>query len=221
MATKIFKDYSEFLQREDKAENGVSQIFADNNPNWEAQNATNKGCWNCSGCSGCSGCFDCSDCSDCFDCSGCSGCFGCSGCSDCSGCFDCSDCFGCFDCSDCFGCSDCSDKKGESKPAGIPVIENIHQKVLDAVKMPNALDMSTWHTCDTTHCRAGWVVTLAGEDGKALEEETSTEFAALQIYRKSSNIRVSPVRFYEGNETAMEDIKRCAEEEAKQSKQES
>jgi len=197
MATKIFKDYSEFLQREDKAENGVSQIFADNNPNWEAQNATNKGCWNCSGCSGCSGCFDCSDCS------GCSGCFGCSG------------------CSDCFGCSDCSDKKGESKPAGIPVIENIHQKVLDAVKMPNALDMSTWHTCDTTHCRAGWVVTLAGEDGKALEEETSTEFAALQIYRKSSNIRVSPVRFYEGNETAMEDIKRCAEEEAKQSKQES
>ncbi|MGB0405020.1 MAG: hypothetical protein ACPGDB_02385, partial [Fusobacterium sp.] len=36
-------------------------------------------------------------------------------------------------------------------------IENIHQKVLEAVTTDNALDMSDWHTCETTHCRAGWV----------------------------------------------------------------
>jgi len=73
--------------------------------------------------------------------------------------------------------------------------------------------MSIWHTCDTTHCRAGWVVFLAGEAGKKLESQTSTQFAAMQIYKKSSPIRVMPVRFFDDNEKAMADIIRCAEEE--------
>ena len=71
--------------------------------------------------------------------------------------------------------------------------------------------MDTWHTCDTTHCRAGWVVTLAGEEGKKLEKETSTCFASMMIYKKSSEIRVSPNRYFETNEIAMKDIERCAE----------
>lgn len=75
--------------------------------------------------------------------------------------------------------------------------------------------MHDWHTCETTHCRAGWAVVLAGEEGKKLEEETSTLFAAMQIYKKSSDIKVSPIRFFGSNEVAMEDIKRCAELEAK------
>jgi hypothetical protein len=95
----------------------------------------------------------------------------------------------------------------------IPKIENIHQTVLDAVNCDGALNMNEWHTCDTTHCRAGWVVTLAGKEGKELEANTSTEFAALQIYKASSDIRVSPTQFYKSNEEAMEDIVRCAEEE--------
>jgi hypothetical protein len=74
--------------------------------------------------------------------------------------------------------------------------------------------MSTWHTCDTTHCRAGWVVHLAGKKGYELENKTSTVFAALQIYNKSSEIKVSPPRFYENNEIALADIKKCAEQEA-------
>jgi hypothetical protein len=73
--------------------------------------------------------------------------------------------------------------------------------------------MGDWHTCDTTHCRAGWAVFLAGEEGKKLEQQTSTLFAAMQIYKKSSEIRVYPPRFFEGNETALADMKRCAEEE--------
>lgn len=73
--------------------------------------------------------------------------------------------------------------------------------------------MNTWHTCKTEHCRAGWVVILAGEDGKELEEKTSTLFAAMQIYKASSPIRVSPTRFFEDYETAMTDIRRCAKEE--------
>jgi hypothetical protein len=75
--------------------------------------------------------------------------------------------------------------------------------------------MSTWHTCETTHCRAGWVVMLAGDEGRKLESKTSTLFAAQQIYRASSPIHVSPPRFYETNEVAMNDIKKCAEEETK------
>ena len=68
--------------------------------------------------------------------------------------------------------------------------------------------------CGTTHCRAGFVEFLAGKPGRDLALATSTEFAAKQIYKASSPIRVSPVRFYEPNEVAMADIKRCAEEEA-------
>jgi hypothetical protein len=73
--------------------------------------------------------------------------------------------------------------------------------------------MSDWHTCDTSHCRAGWVVRLAGKEGYELENKTSTQFAAMQIYKVSSPIKVSPPRFFETDEVAMEDIKRCAEEE--------
>ena len=175
MATKIFNSYSDFLQREDKNENGVSKIFAANHPNWQRENESNKGAWGCSGCSRCSRCSDCSGCSD---------------------------------------CSDCLDIAPAKQLFDIPKIENIHQKVLEAVTPPEShLEMSTWHTCATTHCRAGWVVTLAGEKGKELERRTSTEFAAMMIYKESSPIRVFPPRFYDGNEVAMKDIERCAEEE--------
>jgi hypothetical protein len=101
--------------------------------------------------------------------------------------------------------------------SNIPVIPNIHQRLLEAVTAPeNKLEMNDWHTCETTHCRAGWITTLAGEVGKALEKLTTTEFAAMQIYKASSPIRVSPVRFYETTEVAMADIVKCAKEEAGQ-----
>ena len=138
-------------------------------------------------------------------------------CSDCSGCSDCSDCSRCSDCSDCSGCSRCSDCSGCSdwhpQPVAvpeIPVIEDIHKKLYAAVSRPQALDMDNWHTCDTTHCRAGWVVHLAGEAGYELERKTSALFAAQQIY-KASGYEISPVRFYDDNEKAMADMKRLAE----------
>jgi len=87
-------------------------------------------------------------------------------------------------CSDCYDCYDKKETTGTIPKA--PKIENIHASILAAVEKPGALDMSTWHTCDTTHCRAGWVVTLAGKPGKELEQATSTLFAAMQIYHASS-----------------------------------
>ena len=72
--------------------------------------------------------------------------------------------------------------------------------------------MSEWHTCNTTHCRAGWVVHLAGEAGYALERFHNTALAAQLIYKVSApSLAVSPPRFYETNEVALADMQRMAE----------
>jgi len=96
----------------------------------------------------------------------------------------------------------------------VPRIEQIHQKLYAAVSQPKALDMSSWHKCETTHCRAGWITTLAGEAGKALENFHNPELAAMLIYR-ASGYDINPCRFYDDNATALADMKRLAEEEAK------
>jgi hypothetical protein len=94
------------------------------------------------------------------------------------------------------------------------VIPNIHQTIYAAASNPKALDMSTWHTCDNTHCWAGWVVTLAGAEGKKLESFFDTPLAAMKILDASSPLQVSPVRFFEGNADALREMKRMAELEA-------
>ncbi|WP_332763998.1 hypothetical protein [Phenylobacterium sp.] len=91
----------------------------------------------------------------------------------------------------------------------IPAIPDIHALVYEAVSQPKALDMSSWHTCDTTHCRAGWVVTLAGPEGKALEAFHNTDLAARLIY-EASGYKINPARFHDSNEVAMADMKRLA-----------
>jgi hypothetical protein len=87
---------------------------------------------------------------------------------------NCDNCVNCSRCSRCSGCSDCShiawlDKRenlqadpdavaaGQIGPPPVPVIENIHQTVYAAASNPKALDMNTWHTCENTHCWAGWL----------------------------------------------------------------
>ena len=51
----------------------------------------------------------------------------------------------------------------------VPVVENLDAKILAAIDAGGSLDMGAWHTCQTTHCRAGWAIVLAGEKGKELE----------------------------------------------------
>jgi hypothetical protein len=78
--------------------------------------------------------------------------------------------------------------------------------------------MAEFHTCEKKHCRSGWVVTLAGEAGRKLEERFDTVVAAMKIYDASSTLpEVSPVRFFEDNESALADMKRMAELEKAQS----
>ena len=98
----------------------------------------------------------------------------------------------------------------------IPKIENIHQRVLAAIKADGCkLDMGNWHQCETTHCRAGWVVHLAGPAGYALENFYNTELAAALIYRESGS-PINPGLFYGSTADAMADIERCAAREVAQ-----
>ena len=71
--------------------------------------------------------------------------------------------------------------------------------------------MSDWHTCETTHCRAGWAIHLAGAAGYALEQKLgSAELAGRAIYLASTGRAPS---FYASDEDALEDLRRCATEE--------
>lgn len=74
--------------------------------------------------------------------------------------------------------------------------------------------MGEWHSCATTHCRAGWVVTLAGEAGAAMEYCLGTPAAAALIYMASDPSLERIPSFYEDNKSAIESMKRLAEEEA-------
>ena len=54
-------------------------------------------------------------------------------------------------------------------------------------------------------------MTLAGDGGKALEQETSTPFAAMQIYR-ASDPTWAMSDFFAPNSEALADMKRLAEQ---------
>ena len=107
--------------------------------------------------------------------------------------------------------------------SGAPKIENIHQTVYNAViATPDKFDMSIWHggeykhACDTTHCRAGWVVALAGDAGRELEKRIGTPAAASLIYMASDPDIGQFPNFYCNNEAALADMKARAEAEAGQ-----
>jgi hypothetical protein len=67
-----------------------------------------------------------------------------------------------------------------------------------ALASPDALKMDTWHTCETTHCLAGWAVHLSGAAGKALEAVTSPSVAGAILAPSLAHL------FYVGNEEALE-----------------
>ena len=97
----------------------------------------------------------------------------------------------------------------DGEPA-IPVIENIHQRIYEAASAEKALDMSVWHRCGTTHCRAGWAVHLAGDAGYALERFHGSLLAGQLIYRESG-YPINPCRFFDSEADALADMQRLAE----------
>jgi hypothetical protein len=93
----------------------------------------------------------------------------------------------------------------------VPVIPDLHARIYAAASQPKALEMSDWHTCANTHCRAGWVIALAGPEGYALERFHTPELAAMLIYDASCpDFRVNPARFFDSNEDALADMAKLA-----------
>jgi hypothetical protein len=94
----------------------------------------------------------------------------------------------------------------------VPVIDKLDAKILAAVtKGGGQLNMGSWHSCETMHCRAGWAIHLAGKDGYALEQRYGSHHAGRMLYIAATG-RVP--HFFAPNDVALEDIRRCAAEAA-------
>jgi len=93
-------------------------------------------------------------------------------------------------------------------------VENLFTKIKTAIKEGGDLEMGGWHGCNTTHCLAGWVTTLAGAAGRIAENLVGTSWAAALIINESCPYLGSKVpNFYSKNEEAMNFINECAEKE--------
>jgi uncharacterized protein YjbI with pentapeptide repeats len=92
----------------------------------------------------------------------------------------------------------------------IPIVPNIDAAILAALDTGGQLEMETWHTCKTTHCRAGWAMHLAGNAGAQLEKQYGPGTAGALIYHVSAGYIPD---FYASNEDALADIKAHAREQ--------
>ena len=50
-----------------------------------------------------------------------------------------------------------------------------------AALQEGALEMSAWHTCETTHCLGGWLIQQAGDMGRLLEAAAGPSMAGLML----------------------------------------
>jgi hypothetical protein len=93
----------------------------------------------------------------------------------------------------------------------VPVVERLDACILEAIDSgAGTLDMSRWHSCETTHCVAGWAIHLAGEKGYALERDLhDSQRAGRAIYLASTG---HVPDFFASNERAIEGLRRRAAE---------
>lgn len=83
----------------------------------------------------------------------------------------------------------------------------LDRAVLSAVEAPGcSLYMGSYHHCETTHCRAGWAITLHPL-GRDLEAAFGPWLAGAVIYQVSTG-RVP--NFFASDEAALADIRACA-----------
>ena len=90
----------------------------------------------------------------------------------------------------------------------IPVVENLDRKILDILEGgKGGLEMNCWHTCETTHCLAGWAIHLAGQPGYDLEKLVGSHNAGFLIFKKSTG---SYPHFYGTNDDALDELRERA-----------
>jgi hypothetical protein len=98
---------------------------------------------------------------------------------------------------------------GYKPVAPVPIVPHIDAAILDALTSGGTLEMNDWHTCETTHCRAGWAIHLAGDPGRALEEECGPWLAGALIYQ-ASRPEVALPDFFATKDNALADLKAAA-----------
>jgi hypothetical protein len=92
-------------------------------------------------------------------------------------------------------------------PEEIPFVPDLDRQILEILdKREGKLNMKEWHTCETTHCRAGWAIVLAGEKGRALEDAYGTSLAGALIYARAYPDLPVP-DFGASEEEALEDMR--------------
>ncbi len=93
----------------------------------------------------------------------------------------------------------------------VPIVRNLDYLILSAIRQEGcSLEMRNWHTCETSHCRAGWAIVVAGDAGKRLEAALGTAVAATLIYHASTG--KVPDFYNDDNAAVLADIERCAAE---------
>jgi hypothetical protein len=86
--------------------------------------------------------------------------------------------------------------------AGIVIAADAPQRLQAAAAaaiQEGALEMATWHFCETTHCLGGWLIHQAGEAGRLLEAAVGPEAAGLMLGGVDAHSH-----FYDSNEAATE-----------------
>src|SRR5690606_22635005 len=87
----------------------------------------------------------------------------------------------------------------------VPVVPNLDRQILDRIERSgSSLDMADWHTCETTHCRAGWAIVLAGAAGRRPEAERGPSRARAAMYRASTGR--APL-FLGSNSASLDDLR--------------
>jgi len=89
-----------------------------------------------------------------------------------------------------------------SRAVGLTIASDARERlqaVATAALAENGLNMSCWHTCDTTHCISGWAIHQAGELGRLLEAAVGAEVAGLMLLGPDAQRH-----FHDENEAAAE-----------------
>ncbi len=88
-----------------------------------------------------------------------------------------------------------------------PLVPDLDRRVWAEIQQGGGagqLEMGHWHTCTTSHCRAGWAIHLAGSAGYALEQRIGAAAAGAFIYWKSVGYVPD---FYATNDEALADLR--------------
>ena len=87
-----------------------------------------------------------------------------------------------------------------SDVVGLAIASDAPQRLIAAATaalQEGALEMTTWHSCDTEHCLGGWLIHQAGELGRLLEAAVGPSVAGLMLGGIDAH-----AHFYDSNEAA-------------------